>query len=254
VKQRLVLIAILLLAGIVVGVMLSSQRKTGDDGLASQRSEVEQQAPSSTPQDGEAETQPATLAEPPSTATEAGSPMVASVDPSYDDEHSEDPAKMFRADAAGNLILQERTRLNVEKLMALYAPAERQDRLTAIEQALPPSAYRQLTDLLEHYENFSRAAKQEFPPGRAPTTVEEAIEQHEGLHALRVAHFGAAATDAMFGKEEAIGRRLLDFMALEKHEGLTMEEKAIKAQELLLRSPELAEAYEKNRNTPPNPQ
>lgn len=168
-----------------------------------------------------------------------------------EDEFSEDPAKMFRADETGNLVLKEQTRINIEKLSALYTPEERQQRLATIEQTLPPGAYRQLTDLLERYENFTRASRQALPPGREVSTVEEAIAQHDTLHALRVAHFGAEAAEAFYGKEEQIGRQLLDFMSLEQHEGLTMEEKAVKAQEMLMRSPELLAAYERNRTATP---
>jgi len=249
VKTRVVLLGALLLALAVAGVTMFSLHRAppADDG-AGQASDVRPQPSTASAQESDARS---ATPESSSAAPEAATASTTLPDQSYEDEHSEEPAKMFRADAAGNLVLQERTRLNVEKLAALYTPEERQQRLAVIEQTLPPSAYRQLTDLLEQYDNFSRASRQAFPPGRAPATVEEAIEQHERLHALRVAHFGAEATEAMYGKEEAIGRRLLDFMALEKHEGLTMEEKAMKAQEMLLRSPELAEAYEKNRTTPP---
>lgn len=163
------------------------------------------------------------------------------------DETSEDPAKMFAADAAGNLILSERTRLNVEKLSALYSAEERAQRLAIVEQVLPATAYRQLVELTESYRNLTLAARQQLPPGVAPASVEDAITQHELLHSLRVAHLGAAATDALFGEEERINRRLLDFMSLEQHEGMTLHEKAEKAQQLLLQSPELVAAYEKNR-------
>lgn len=164
-----------------------------------------------------------------------------------EDDRSEDPAKMFKADAAGNLMLSERARLNVEKVLWIYSPEEQQQKLAVMEQTLPPSAYRQLTDLLERYKNFTLAAKQTYPPDAPPKTVEDAIAQHEGLSALRKAHFGAEAAEAMFGREEKINRQLLEFMNLEKHEGLTMEEKAMKAQEMLSKSPELAAIYDQNR-------
>jgi len=167
-----------------------------------------------------------------------------------EDEYSEDPVKMFSADASGNLVLKERTRINVEKMLWIYSPEEQKQRLAVIEQGLPPSAYRQLVDLMERYQTMTTAVKQTYPPNVAPSTVEEAIAQHEGLSALRKSHLGASAMEAMFGQEEKINRQLLDFMNLEKHEGLTMEEKTQKAQELLSRSPELAAAYETNRTAP----
>ncbi len=195
---------------------------------------------------GGVDSSPATVAAP--AAELAAERMPDAITP--DDDNSEDPAKMFRADAAGNLLLGERTRLNIEKISVLYTPEEQQERLAVIERTLPASAYRQLTDLLERYDNLMRDLKQALPPGREASTVEEAITQHESLHALRVAHFGADVAEALYGQEERIGRQLLDFMALERHEGLTMEERAMRAQEMLLRSPELLAAYENNRTAP----
>jgi hypothetical protein len=164
-----------------------------------------------------------------------------------EDEFSEDPAKMFKADASGKLVVAERTRINIEKLYALNTPEELHPKLELVAQSLPPEAYRQVVDLLDRYKNFTLAARQTYPPGTAPVTVEDAITQHEGLKALRAAHFGPEAAEAMYGREERLGRQLLDFMNLEKHEGLTMDEKAIKAQEMLAKSPELSAAYEQNR-------
>lgn len=128
---------------------------------------------------------------------------------------------------------------------ALQIP--QQQRLAAIEATLPPSAYRQLVDLMQRHQNFTLAAKQAYRPDVAPATIEDIAAQQEGLHALRVAHFGEETAEALYGREERISRKLLEFMALEKHEGLTMDEKARKAQEMLSNSPELAEAYEGNR-------
>lgn len=174
----------------------------------------------------------------------AAAPMMSAVDV---DEYSEDPTKMFKADKAGNLILKERTRINVEKLSWLYTPEELQQKLAAIEQTLPPSAYRQLTDLMDRFKNYSLGAKQAYPPENSPATMEEVIAQHEGLQSLRRAHFGGDAAEAMFGREERLSRKLLDFMSLEQHKGLTLEEKAMKAQEMLQQSPELAALYDENR-------
>jgi hypothetical protein len=161
----------------------------------------------------------------------------------FEDIYSEDPAKMFKADAAGNLVLSERTRLNIEKLTALYTPEELSQRMAIIEATLPANAYSQLVDFVDRYKNFMAALRQALPPGRALTSVEEARIQHEELHRLRVTYFGEEATEAMFGREERLNRQLLELMDLEQHAGLTMEEKAMKAQELLLRSPELAATY-----------
>lgn len=176
----------------------------------------------------------------------------APADAFADGDYSEDPAKMFRANSQGDLVLNERTRLNIEKHSSLYTPQEQQQRLAVIEATLPASAYAQLVDLMQRYENFTQAVKQAYAPDTAPATVEDVAAQLEGVHALRVAHFGEEAAEAMYGKEERISRQLLEFMALEKHEGMTLDEKAERAQQMLLASPELAAAYESNRATPEN--
>lgn len=182
--------------------------------------------------------QPATATPPLASAENAG-------------EQSEEPAKMFQADAHGDLVLKEQTRLNIEKLSSLYTQDELRQRMNVIEQTLPAGAYRELVDLLDRYQNFMTASKQAIPTGIAPATVEDAVAQLDQLHDLRVAHFGAEAAEAMYGGEEKLGRQLLAFMSLEKHEGLTMDEKAMKAQEMLSNSPALAAAYEANRRAAP---
>jgi hypothetical protein len=176
---------------------------------------------------------------------QVGSTPAALVVKSEEDDPTEDPAKMFKADAHGDLVLADRTRLNIEKVLWLYAPSEQQEKLAVMEQSLSPKAFRQLMDLLDRYKTFVAAAKQSYPPDRAPATVEEAIAQNEGLSSLRKSHFGEEAAEAMFGREERVNRQLLEFMRLEQHQGLTMEEKAERAQEMLRQSPDLRAVYEK---------
>lgn len=157
----------------------------------------------------------------------------------YENDISEDPRTMFRADAAGNLVVQERTRLNIEKMSALYSPAETRERMAIIESTLPPTAYRQLTDLMQRYDTFMVDMKQTYRPDATPSTVEEVAAQQEGLHAMRIAHFGEADARAMYGKEEQTNRKLLEFMALQKDDALTLDERVHRAQEMLSNSPEL---------------
>jgi len=52
------------------------------------------------------------------------------------------------------------------------------------------------------------------------------------LHALRVAHFGPVIARALYGEEEAESRQLVELMRLEKDQSLTLEEKAVRAQQL----------------------
>jgi lipase chaperone LimK len=173
-------------------------------------------------------------------STESGVPNVSSPTPEPNATPGRtDPNKPFRVDSAGKLILDEQTRLNME---ALFAQTDRGDLLEAqqeITRQLPPAAAAEAAVLLEQYDNYSKAQRQTYPPGVAPATDEAALAELEGLHALRVAHFGPEAAKAFYGAEEAIARSLIDLMRLEKDQSLTMEEKAARAQQLYDRRPEL---------------
>ena len=138
----------------------------------------------------------------------------------------------FRVDHTGKLVLDEQTRLNME---ALFAQTDRADLVEAQQDAtaqLPPAAAAEATALLERYDNYSKQQRQAYPPGIAPTTEEAALAELDGLHALRVAHFGPEAAKAFFGAEEEITRSLIDLMRLEKDQSLTLQEKAERAQQL----------------------
>lgn len=138
----------------------------------------------------------------------------------------------FRTNASGRLVLDVQTRLNME---ALFARTEREQLAEAKQQAiepLPAAASAQAAELLEHYDNYQQAQRQAYPPGVAPATEEAALAELDGLHALRVAHFGQVVARALYGEEEAVSRQLVELMRLEKDQSLTMEEKAVRAQQL----------------------
>jgi lipase chaperone LimK len=138
----------------------------------------------------------------------------------------------FRVNDAGRLVLDEQTRLNME---ALFARTERDRLAEAKQQAvepLPAGAEAQAAELLEQYDNYQQAQRQAYPPGIAPATEEAALAELDGLHALRAAHFGPIVARALYGQEEATSRELIELMRLEKDQSLTMEEKAVRAQQL----------------------
>src|SRR5512145_1864579 len=76
--------------------------------------------------------------------------VVAAVKIENQDESAgkDDIYKMFQADGRDNLILNENTRLNIEKLYALDTPEERAEKLQKISRALPDTAHRQLINLV----------------------------------------------------------------------------------------------------------
>jgi lipase chaperone LimK len=150
-----------------------------------------------------------------------------------------DPNNPFRVDSTGKLVVDEQTRLNIE---ALFARTDAEGLLKAqqeIAQKLPAAAAAEAADLVERFRNYSAAQRQAYPPGVAPATEEAALAELEGLHALRVAHFGAEVAKAFYGADETVTRSLIELMRLEKDQSLTMEEKAARAQQLYDAMPEL---------------
>jgi len=143
---------------------------------------------------------------------------------------SEETQIRFQADDKGRMVNSERARLNLEKLYALYTPAERQQKLEELQATLPAAAARDLADMMERYINYDAAQKQTFPPGSDLASPEEGLNVIDGMHNLRVQYFGADAANSMFGKEEKIQRELLRLMSLEKDGSMTIEEKAERAQ------------------------
>ena len=146
--------------------------------------------------------------------------------------HGADNDKTFRVNDSERLVLDEQTRLNME---ALFARTEHDHLAEAKQQAiepLPAAAAAQAAELLEQYDNYQQAQRQAYPPGVAPATEEAALAELDGLHALRVAHFGPIVARALYGEEEAVSRQLVELMRLEKDQSLTMEEKAVRAQQL----------------------
>ena len=124
--------------------------------------------------------------------------------------------KTFRSNAAGRLVLDEHTRLNME---ALFARTDRGRLPEAKQQAidpLPAAAAAQAAELLEQYDNYQQAQKQAYPPGVAPPTAEAALAELDGLHALREAHFGPVVARALYGAEESLSRELIEQMRVEK--------------------------------------
>jgi hypothetical protein len=64
----------------------------------------------------------------------------------------------------------------------------------------------------------------------APLVPQEALAELDGLHALRVSYFGREGAQSLFGQEEATARQLLEWMRDDTTPGLSMEQRAMRAQ------------------------
>ncbi len=183
---------------------------------------------------------------PPENNPAAVSAVPATPSAQTDTPSTSDPSGTFRIDSGGKLIIDEQTRLAMEALFARTDPAYLLEVQEDITQQLPSAAATQASALLDRYHNYSKAQRQAYPPGAAPATGEAALAELDGLHALRVAHFGADIAQALYGEEEALTRSLIELMRLEKDQGLTLEEKAARAQQLYDTLPELSRVRQAN--------
>lgn len=136
----------------------------------------------------------------------------------------------FKANKDGTLAMVPQTRVDVERVYALYPRDEALAKLEAFSQGLPDQARRELKDLFQQYAQYSQAVAQTYPPGLNLNTVDEAARQLDGLHDLRVQYFGAERAEAMFGEEEKTSRELMTLMRQQGTPGQSLEDKATQAQ------------------------
>jgi hypothetical protein len=195
------------------------------------RSEAPNPAPTETEAVASAPALQPNTRQPPQSASIAAGAAQGDTAPEYDPEQ-DDGQVAFKADANGRIVMNEKTRLDLERLYALYTPPEREAKMAEIAATLPPEAARQLYQLMEQYQNYQVAMFQVYPPDREMTSVEQGISQIDGMHGLRVQHFGEQATEAMFGAEEKLQRELYRQMEKEQDPSLTLEEKAERAQRI----------------------
>jgi hypothetical protein len=222
VKNRNGLIIALAVAAVVVGAVIFRP--------ATEKAEVAETPTASSPPP--AESPPGTApAEPAIEQSRTAPPPPAITQDAMPLEEEEDPSKItFKADAKGRMVTDQSARLNLERLNALFTPAERRQKLEELSATLPPAAARDLNDMMERYINYDAAARQTFPPGQELSSPEEGLTLIDGMHNLRVQYFGAEAADGFFAKEERMQRELLRLMSLDKDDSLTLEEKAERAQ------------------------
>jgi hypothetical protein len=127
-------------------------------------------------------------------------------------------------------VLDERTRLAVEALVALTPADQLAAALEAELQGLAPEALAAARDLVQRYEAYQDAQRQAFPPGEAPLAPQEGLTELAALSALRVSYFGREQAEQLFGAEEAVTRRLLTLMRDDASPRVSMEELAMRAQ------------------------
>ena len=161
----------------------------------------------------------------------------------------------LKADSAGNLQLN----LALRDYLDYFLSAADQAGLETVVEAmladargrLPEPALGQFIGLLGDYMDYKRAslallqqplsAAQQSTPGGQLVALQRAFEQ---LEQLRRAHFSSAATEALFGAEEAYGRYTLESLALMARDDLSEHGKALAQERLRAQLPEAMRASE----------
>jgi len=175
------------------------------------------------------------------------------VDAAVEAEGKEEASKkeeiytMFQADEHGNLILNETTRINIERLYALNTPEELEEKYRKLSRVLPDNAHRQVVNLVDYFDKYTKDVKEIYPPDMELETVEEVLVELRGIHDLRLMHFGSDVARAFYADEEKMSLQMVYLMAIEKDKSLSLNEKVQRAQEHLQNSPELAAAYDPDR-------
>ncbi|SEE28209.1 lipase secretion chaperone [Pseudomonas anguilliseptica] len=161
----------------------------------------------------------------------------------------------LKADSAGNLQLN----LALRDYLDYFLSAADQAGLETVVEVmladargrLPEPALGQFIGLLGDYMDYKRASlallqqplssAQQSPPDGQLVALQRAFEQ---LAQLRRAHFSSAATEALFGAEEAYGRYTLDNLALMARDDLSEHGKTLAQERLRAQLPEAMRASE----------
>ncbi|MBI5925972.1 MAG: hypothetical protein HY836_10275 [Aquabacterium sp.] len=170
-----------------------------------------------------------TPAQPASDATSAGLQRTEAIKPATPLDTMILP--IFRATAKGSLAIDQQTRLDVERIYALFPRDEARAKLESQSSELPDQARRELKDLFQKYAQYAQAVTQTFPPEQNTGALDDATRQFNGLKDLRRQYFGEELAQNLFGEEEKTAQELLELMRKQSDPKLSLEEKAEQAQE-----------------------
>lgn len=138
--------------------------------------------------------------------------------------------RTFVADSQGLLLLDQRTRLKVEALVALNHGDDLAASLDEVVAGLPRPAVLRARELVQQYQAYAQALRQAIEPGVVPDSPAAALAQLDTLKRLREQHFGRDEAQRLYGEEEASSRRLLEMMLADPDPSASLGEKAERAQ------------------------
>lgn len=209
-------------ATLIAGLLTASLRDTSAPSRAASASDAHGGLSSwfsrITPTAGEPSAHAASGASAQPSATRPASPLDSMILPT------------FRATPQGRLATDQQTRLDIERIYALFPRDEARAKLDSQASSLPDQAQRELHNLFQQYTQYAQAVTQTFPPEQNTGALDDAERQFSGLKALRRQYFGDDMAQTLFGEEEKTAQELLDLMRKQADPKLSMEEKAEQAQ------------------------
>lgn len=142
--------------------------------------------------------------------------LVADGDDSNNVDANNENVYMIQLDSRGRLIVNEKTRLAIERLNLMCTADELKEKLNV----LPPDAQREVMNLVEYYDRYTRDISQ-LPTAKVRAeTMDEALSALQELHNQRIMYFGNDVAKAFFEKEESTNRELLELVYREKANGM----------------------------------
>lgn len=141
---------------------------------------------------------------PPATAARDGTPASATPEapPATAPQADDLSALAFRLSPQGHLQLDQRTRLDLDRLQARLPRDAALARLKALTRDWPPAAQRELMDLFLLYSQYAQAVSLSFPPADRTGPLDALARQFDALRALRRQYFSEETAQALFGEEE----------------------------------------------------
>ena len=145
-----------------------------------------------------------------------------------------DPARLdvtqrFKA-RDGRLVIDASTLRTLEQVLIFQDGQGAGQKAREVAHNLPPELRTQAAELAERYAQFDQARRMAVSPDQAPASLAQMQSQFDAVQALQREHFGQDVAQQLFGEDDAVTARLLQFMAEDTDPTASLQDKAMRAQ------------------------
>jgi hypothetical protein len=164
------------------------------------------------------------------TGTHSGTgPWGAGSGQAWQDAATLDVTQRFKSQD-GQLVIDAGTLRTLEQVLVFRDTQTLAQKARSVATALPPALQAQAAELAERYGRYDQARRMAVSPDQAPTSVAQMQAQFDTLQALQREHFGPQVAQQLFGDDDAVTARLLQYMAEDTDASASLEDKAARAQ------------------------